>query len=314
MKSSRATPSERGSADPPSSNATWTSSWSAWVVLLGIGEAAVLVAQLLPAGVARAVVALPPVLLIPGFALWTLMIGRRRREDPAVVAAYSIGLSFAVLIFDALILNALGIRLSSASIGLAALGCTDIVVTVTCLGGRLVSRGGDAPSESGLPPGGPAGAAPNIPPAPHRGALFTRAVAVVAAVVGVLVVVSLVATHLPAPASKPFTALWLGGTWAGEAAPTRVTTGERVIIPVVAESYGTAPGTYQLATSIDGLAASVQSVYLSTAATWHGQVTVVAPAGLALHRVVIALRTTADAANATAAVSQISVYLDNDLS
>jgi hypothetical protein len=136
-------------------------------------------------------------------------------------------------------------------------------------------------------------------------------VAVLATVVGVLAVVSLVATHLPAPASKPFTALWLGGTWAGEAGPTRVITGERVTIPVAAESYGTAPSSYQLATSVDGTVTSVQSLYLAATATWHGQVAVVAPAGLALHRVVIALRTTADAATD---VSQISVYLDNDVS
>ena len=268
------------------------SPWLGWTTLLILGGGAELGGHYLPAGPIRALVTLPPILFIPGFALLSVVLGRSRPRDPAALGTFSITLSFAVLMLDALVLNAARVHLSTVSIGFSALLATAILVGLNTAVGREV-----------VPPRRARQDVPSL----GRAATATRCLALAASVAVALGTVSFVATHIPKPAAAPFASISLASSWAGRASAPHVRTGERVTIPVVATSDGTVAGRYELTTSIDGKTTSARSLYLATSGKWSGVVSVITPAGRFLHRVVVSL-----ASGDAGASEQVVVYLEND--
>ncbi|MEO5744912.1 MAG: hypothetical protein ABIQ53_10035 [Terracoccus sp.] len=286
-------------------------SCSGWAALFATAIAAVLVAQLLPTGVARAVVALPPILMLPGFAVLTLALGTSRPRDPALVGVLSVALSFAVMMLDALALNALGVRLSTASLGLSALLSTAALIAGACATAKMETSKYEADATASganrLRTTGLRVTGLRVTGLRVNGLRATRGAALVASLIAGLAVVSLMASHQGAPVAAPFTTLSLGASWAGQSSAPVVHTGERVTIPIVAANRSTIAGPYQLTTSVDGAVTSVASLSLSSAATWRGQVSLVAPTGSGLHRVVISLTSGAPGPDGDLLI----VYIDN---
>jgi uncharacterized membrane protein len=275
---------------------------AAWAALMAAGTAALLVSQVVPAGVPRAILSLPPVLLLPGFAVFTLVAGRSRPRDPAMLTVFSVTLSLAVLMLDALALNAMGVRLSRTSVGLAALLTTGVVMAVAGAAGLEVALPSPAKrSGSTRRTGREAGGWPRP---------VTAGLALLASVAVAVAVVSLVAAHLPLPAAKPFTSLALGPGWAGSGRAPEVNTGQRLTIPIVATAHDMGPGLYRLTTTVDGIVTGARSLQLPPSGTWSGQASVVTPAGSFLHRVAITLAPIGSTGTA-GQDDQVVVYLDN---
>lgn len=90
----------------------WLSVWPIWTLLGFVGLEA---ARLLPAGYARAAVAAPILLLVPGSLTLGAVFSGRRRPQAAVFVCYGILLSALWSVFVSLALYVLGVRISASS-------------------------------------------------------------------------------------------------------------------------------------------------------------------------------------------------------
>lgn len=256
--------------------------WEEWTSLFGIAIGVELLGQLLPAGPLRAVVTIPPILLVPGFCLLSLVLGQSRPKDPAALGLFSFVTSLSVLMLDALLLNLFRIRLTTESLGVTLLFATGALMAASVALGR------------------------RMPPAftKESGALTTpsrTATRLIAAVISTGLVVTtvwFVATRMPAPVAKPFASLSLGPSWATLDAPPTIRSGTSVAIPVVITTDKEPAGQHELTTTVDGTVMSERQLDLGSKSTWRGQVSVVAPSGPSLHKVTITLTGPGTSSNA----------------
>lgn len=268
---------------------------TAWLALFGVGVAVVTGAQLLPAGVGRAILVLPMLVIVPGLTLLRVILGRSHPDTLTTLGIFSVVLSLALLIADALLLTTLGIKLSTGSLGLGALVSTGVL---TCV---AMARG--------LP----------LLPEPMRQewveilkqarriSVLGPATAVLVAIVVVVGTVAIVAHRLPGPTSRPYTDLSLGRPVADLGSSLVTAGGTPIAIPVVAQSHREPPGPYTLTASVDGRVVSSQSIHLAASGTWAGNVNVITPGGSGLHRVTITLSETGNVN--PAAPDELAVYL-----
>lgn len=91
---------------------SWRPAWACWLLLL---FAALALAALVPAGPARAAVAVPVLFFVPG-ALTLGAVRARPSGDAAAFGGLAVMLSALWLAFAALLLNALHVRISGASV------------------------------------------------------------------------------------------------------------------------------------------------------------------------------------------------------
>jgi hypothetical protein len=118
--------------------AEWLAVWPIWTLVGFVGLEA---ARLLPAGYARAAVAAPILLLVPGSLTLGAVFSGRRRPQAAVFVCYAILLSALWSVFVSLALYALSIRISASSTYRGLL-LVSIVVAVVAQARLLLGRPG----------------------------------------------------------------------------------------------------------------------------------------------------------------------------
>jgi hypothetical protein len=219
--------------------------------------------QLLPAGPARAVVVIPIVLLVPGWAAYVAIFGGARPADVVVGLTFMVALGMGVLIVNGLVLNAVGVRLSETTlvVGPALLACVMLIV----------ARWGGA--DTSLP----------IPVAALPRAVVPAIVVCLSLVIGAAAV-TYAADRLPSPVSQPFTELSFAPAYASAGQASRVVPGQVVTLPLELRLRGLAHVSYRVRTYLDG--AQVGATNASVLAPlWSGAVSVAVPPGRCLHKV-----------------------------
>jgi hypothetical protein len=180
---------------------SWPQTWPGYLLVL---FAAVGLAPMLPAGVARACVALPIMLSVPG-ALALGALRPRRSFDAVAFGALAIVLSVIMLAFAALALNAAQVRITAASVYACLLFVCALLAATAQLRLRRLGRGsGPETVLDVLTP-------PAEDPGRRRGSATRYAVAAVAA--GGLLLAGAVYAYAEAPHPAPAGYTWLA--WAG---------------------------------------------------------------------------------------------------
>jgi hypothetical protein len=189
----------------------WVGFWPFWALVVFAGLAAT---RLLPQGYARATVAVPIMLLVPGSLTLGAVFTQRHRPRAAMYLCYAMLLSAIWWVFAALLLYALNIKITADSTYLALLAASAALAIVIgvrrLLGspgrGRRVARKHDTPA-----PDLSAAEAENAKlPAAARGSAYNGIAAVIAG--AALLGGGLYAyDHLPHPAPTGYT--WIA--WAG---------------------------------------------------------------------------------------------------
>jgi hypothetical protein len=118
--------------------AVWLSAWPIWTLVgfVGLG-----VARFLPAGYARAVLAAPILLLVPGSLTLGAVFSGRRRPQATVFVCYAILLSGLWSVFVSLALYAASVRISASSTYMG-LVVVSVVVAVVAQARLLLGRPG----------------------------------------------------------------------------------------------------------------------------------------------------------------------------
>jgi uncharacterized membrane protein len=206
----------------------------------------------------RAVIVLPLVLLLPGYAVFSAL-GLAARRDPVLTVGTSVALSLVIVPLVTLALWALAgdVEPAQVTIVLAVIVLAPAVVGLQ----PLVSR----KREPAL--GSPGGLLRLL-------AVFT---------VAVLLVVGLV-TLLPGQRNAPFTEAALAGTWAGVDDAVLVQPDRPVAVDVQVTNRTGRAQTYTVAPELDGADWRGTTVDLGPGETWIGTVEGTVPAGGCLHR------------------------------
>ena len=116
----------------------WLSVWPIWALVGFVGLEAV---RLLPAGYARAAVAAPILLIVPGALTLGTVFSVRRRPQAAVFVCYAILLSALWSVFVSLALYGLSVRISASST-YSGLLVVSVVVAVVAQARLLLGRPG----------------------------------------------------------------------------------------------------------------------------------------------------------------------------
>jgi uncharacterized membrane protein len=212
----------------------------------------------------RAVIVLPLVLLLPGYAVFS-SLGLAARRDPVLTAGASVALSLVIVPLVTLALWAVAGEVEPAQV--------TIVLAVIVL----------APAVVGLQPlvsrkrepvvGSPAGLLRIL-------AVFT---------VGVLLVVGLV-SFLPGQRNAPFTEAALAGSWAEIDQAVRVQPDQPVSVDVMVTNRTGRDQTYAVEPELAGATWRGATVDLGPGQTWTGAVEGTVPAGGCLHRLRVGVR------------------------
>lgn len=218
----------------------------------------------------RAVVVLPLVLLLPGYAVFSAL-GLAARRDPVLTVGASIALSLVIVPLVTLALWAVAGDVEPAQV--------TIVLAVVVL----------APAVVGLQPlvsrkrepmlGSPGGLLRIL-------AVFT---------VAVLLVVALV-SFLPGQRNAPFTEASLAGSWAEIDHAVVVEPDRPVSVDVQVTNRTGAAQTYAIEPELDGATWTGTTVDLGPGKTWVGSVQGTVPAGGCLHRLRVGVQPASGAA------------------
>lgn len=209
---------------------SWLSWSAAWPCYLLLAFAALALDAVVPAGPARAVVAAPVLLGVPG-ALTLGAFQARRSVDIVAFGALAAVLSVLWLAFAALLLNAVQIRIAADSVYACLLLACASLATVAQLRIRRGSREARA-RERGSPaaPVPPGGSSPWAvtdvlsPPDEHRGSAARGArYALVAVVAGTALLAGGAYAYARAPHPAPAGYTWLA--WTGQRATGIITIG-----------------------------------------------------------------------------------------
>jgi hypothetical protein len=212
---------------------------------------------------ARALVAAPVLLLVPGYALLHAV---GARCDRITRLALSAALSLAIVPLAGLGVWAVRGTLD-AELVLAVLAAFAILPAVAALARRRRAA-------AGPPGGGSLGGAIRL-----------------AAVAGGAVAVLAVSLHvLPGAPPPPFTQVALAGSWAGLHDAVTVEPGARVVVDVEVTNRTGAPAMLLVEPTMKGASWRGQAVRLADGATWRGTVEGAVPRGGCLHRLRVGVR------------------------
>jgi hypothetical protein len=227
----------------------------------------------------RAAIVLPVAMLAPGYAIATLVMGRRGLGDPALMLALSALLSLSWYCLLGVLLYAIGVPFR----GISVVAGADLPVVVAVVTESLRARA--------WPPAtrwfdvGVAGPATSR----RRG----TAGAGTALGVGVVAGAALVATALHwlgSPAETPYSRLALAGRWANLQSAVAVQPRTTLDVPVSVANHGTTPRTYHL---VPGLATgqrwAVRRLRVAPGRTWTGALRGTVPRAACLNRLRIRL-------------------------
>jgi hypothetical protein len=222
-------------------SSAWRTAWPSWLLAAFAAVAAI---RLLPGGYARAALAAPILLLVPGAVTLGVLFGGDRRPRGATLACCAGLLSVLWAVFCSLALYALTVRITAVSTYWALLAVTAVLAAVAQTrmllarqpaGRQAAGASGLAGAETGIGYREPAATA-------RRGSWGWVAVAVVVGT-ALLTGATYVQARLPRPAPTGYT--WLA--WTGpqiDGVSTVGTHGTRLPFKIVHREPGT--GTFQL--------------------------------------------------------------------
>jgi hypothetical protein len=226
----------------------------------------VAMAQLLPVGPARALVTIPVVLLVPGWAAYLAVFGRSRPDDRVVGATFTVALGMGVAILSGLVVNTIGWRLSEGTLVFGP------AVVALVLFGLAEFRGADTSLRI---------------PATVRPPIASTAIVLCCSLSLGVIAVAYAADRLPAPdPGAPFAELSFAPAFARAAQPLPVAAGEQVLLPLEMRLTGLDHVTYRVFTFVDGARVASRHATVS-APIWEGDVKIAAPHGRCLHQVQI---------------------------
>ncbi len=256
---------------------------------IGIGIAALLVAQLMPVPV-RAALSLPVLLLAPGAALQLLLGRRLRGTDRWLTVALSLVLSLALLPLLVLLLYAVHRPLDGSSMIAVVI---DTTIAMAAIGALF------HPDDVSAVRARRALGRPHVP---------VRALAAVAviAVTGAIVLVSW--SVLPGSTPARYSAIALAGSWSQVNHPTVVPAHQKLSVSVTVENHTARTVSYQVVPKLAGGSWKASSLTLAPGRSWSGEVSGTMPAGGCLHRLRIGLRCSAAT---TACTQSLIVWLED---
>jgi hypothetical protein len=257
-----------------------------WDVVL-IAAAVTAVASIaLPAGPLRAVVVVPIVVLLPGWAALHAVFGTKVPTDRVVDGVYVTTFGIGAAIADGLVVNALGIRLSPLSL------VTAPFVISLALFAIALARG----AQPSLP----------VPDAPATRKVASRGAMIGACVAFVVAIVAITGNGLPSPASTPYVETAFAGSFARLDHPLSVQPGASVNFPLKAQVHGMRAPMYRVSTYVDDRLVQRADAGF-TASRWTGTTRVVVPSGRCLHRVRIVFSPLDEAAPTTSLDAYLAV-------
>jgi uncharacterized membrane protein len=233
------------------------------LVRVEIGALLLLVAGAFPQP-ARATVAIPALLLLPGYAtLLALRLNASKQSDSAQTVLMSLVASMAVIPLLLLGLHSLGMPLVSGAILPALAGYCCIA---SLLGGRCAAA-----------------------PQAVDGTLLATGARVVAVALAAALIIGVGLRVLPGTPEAQYTSLALGGTWAKVATPTFAQAGKPTSVTVTVTNHSGAEKRYVLKPTMDGGTWKSRTITVAAGATWTGDVTGTVPHGGCLHRLLVGL-------------------------
>ena len=257
-------------ADDPAGEPTSTA--LCWVVLLLVAVAVPVVGAVVPFPAVRGVFVIPDLLVVPGFVILRVIL---RPVEWALTLVASVGVSVAVLLADALVLNLLRIRLSPGSISVAVLAVTAVATFAAIYRNSPVRLPwlSDRASRHGL----------------------RRPLTVGACAALCILVVIISAIALPVPKAPATTTFSFGEAAAKLPAAVAVQAQQQVNLPVAIMMSRRSSARFILSATVDGRRSEDREIDVGSSGSWRGVSSVVAPAGPGLHRVVLQLTRTTGA-------------------
>jgi uncharacterized membrane protein len=231
------------------------------LVHVQLGALMLLLAGALPQP-ARAAVAVPALLILPGYA--TLIALRRNgRSDSAQTLLMSLAASMAVIPLLLLGLHGAGMPLVSGAM-------MPLLAGYCCVAG--LAGGRRAIAAQAL-----------------DGALVAVGVRVALAGVAAALIIGAGLHMLPGTPAPRYTALALGGPWAHVSTPTFAPAGKPVSVTVTVTNQSDSTKRYVLRPSMAGGTWKPQTITVGAGATWTGDITGTVPRGGCLHRLLVGL-------------------------
>jgi uncharacterized membrane protein len=235
---------------------------------VGVGALLLLASGALPQP-ARALLAVPALLLLPGYAtLIALRLSTAKQSDSAQTALMSLVASMAVVPLVLLGLHGVGLPLVSGAIIPVVAGYCCVAAL---LGGRRAAQ--------------PQAVDGTLVATAARGA----AVALLAAVI-----IAVGMRNLPGAPASPYTSLALGGTWAKVSTPAYAPAGKPTSVTVTVTNHSGSSKRYLLEPAMDGARWKSRTITVGAGATWSGNVTGSVPKGGCLHRLLVGLSSKRD--------------------
>jgi hypothetical protein len=220
-------------------SSAWRAAWPCWLLAAFAAVAAI---RLLPGGYARAALAAPILLLVPGAVTLGALFGGDRRPRGTALACCAALLSVLWAVFASLALYAFTVRITAVSTYWALLAVTAVLAAVAQTRMLLARRPAGRQGASGLAAAQARNGGREPAATARRGSWGWVAVAVVAGT-ALLTGASYVQARLPRPAPAGYT--WLA--WAGpriNGVSTVGTHGTRLPFRIVHRESGT--GTFRL--------------------------------------------------------------------
>ncbi|MDX6594387.1 MAG: hypothetical protein QOJ13_3583 [Gaiellales bacterium] len=233
------------------------------LVRVEVGALLLLVAGAFPQP-ARAMVAVPALLLLPGYAtVVALRLNAAKQSDSAQTMLMSLVASMAVIPILLLGLHGVGMPLVSGAIlpVLAGYCCV-----AALLGGRRAAR-----------------------PQAADGTLIATGGRIVAVALLAAMIIGVGLRTLPGTPDARYTSLALGGTWSQVSTPTFAPAGKPTGVTVTVANHSDAAKRYLLEPAMDGGTWKSRTITVAAGATWTGDVTGTVPAGGCLHRLLVGL-------------------------
>jgi hypothetical protein len=227
---------------------------------------AIAVVAAVPVPAIDALVAVPVVVALPGWAALLAVFGRERLPEPVTVAVLVVALGFGVFVVNGLVLDAIGVRLGRPETMLGVLAWTIVLL--------LVASGRGARTEIDVPRSiGRVGTAAIV------GGAIAFAVPALA--------LWATATHERQPIAPTFTESSFRGDLPTRLRPLVTRAGAPVRLPLDVRLPAHPLAPYAITASVDGRVVVRRSVIVET--RWRGGVTFAAPPGRCLHRVTVSL-------------------------
>jgi hypothetical protein len=195
----------------PRFKSLWLSTWPLWILLVFASLAA---ARLLPEGYARAAVAAPILLMVPGSLTLGATFSQRRRPQGAMFVCYAALLSAVWSAFASLALHVLGVLITADSTYWCLLAVSAVLAIVA--EARLLLGRPEGSHRTANKPETPdplpfdTGSDDAVPPADIRGANYYYAIVAVVAGISILGGGLYVYDHDPHPAPVGYT--WMAWT------------------------------------------------------------------------------------------------------